>query len=504
MRLVLTIVSGPFGKLNQSDLSQLLHWIRLDQSLQVGRSGFGADMRVRQDAKMSGTHFEVYGDGKDFRIRDLQSTNGTFVDGLQVTESLLRHGDIIQAGDTTFRVALLGQQNAPGVSLTESDGASPLVPPTTEEPSFADPSDATDHRSEDQAGLIEAEPSALGGGSTTDPPAAPPRPPVPVAPPSSVDKVAVQAMRVVVRIQSGPFGDVERANMTRLLHWIGRGQSLRFGRGHDADFVIRQDKSMSSQHFEVHCDGELCTLRDLGSSNGTLVNGLPVTQTQLHDGDAIKAGATTFTVTVVGGREPVRQAVEADSPEKVSTSELVLETQRIEAAPDTPVDPAGQLPMQVVLNIVVDAEGPTPHHAMSRVLAWIRAGQTITVGRHSSGADMIVAHDNKMSTPHFEVVCDGKKCHLRDLDSRNGTFLNGIRVRVATLRDGNEILAGNTMFRVSIQGGQFVSDTAFEFSRIEAESDDADEQPPAPDVTIPDMDAVFSEIKEKLSRRKAP
>lgn len=58
------------------------------------------------------------------------------------------------------------------------------------------------------------------------------------------------------------------------------------GRGRDTDLVISGDPSISSKHCEVSFSGGVVYLRDLGSTNGTAVNGVPITsiyKLNLHD-----------------------------------------------------------------------------------------------------------------------------------------------------------------------------------------------------------------------------
>ena len=49
------------------------------------------------------------------------------------------------------------------------------------------------------------------------------------------------------------------------------------GRGRDADLVVSGDPSISSKHCEVSFSGGVVYLRDLNSTNGTAVNGVPIT-----------------------------------------------------------------------------------------------------------------------------------------------------------------------------------------------------------------------------------
>lgn len=61
------------------------------------------------------------------------------------------------------------------------------------------------------------------------------------------------------------------------------------GRGHDAQFRL-PDTGVSRRHLEITWDGRTARLADLGSTNGTTVNGTPVQSWQLVDGDVVRVG----------------------------------------------------------------------------------------------------------------------------------------------------------------------------------------------------------------------
>jgi pSer/pThr/pTyr-binding forkhead associated (FHA) protein len=65
------------------------------------------------------------------------------------------------------------------------------------------------------------------------------------------------------------------------------------GRGADATIRV-SDSSVSRRHAEVRPAGDGWVLADLGSTNGTRVNGMPVTERKLEDGDAIGVGDATL------------------------------------------------------------------------------------------------------------------------------------------------------------------------------------------------------------------
>ena len=66
-----------------------------------------------------------------------------------------------------------------------------------------------------------------------------------------------------------------------------------FGRGKNADIVI-EDGAVSTRHAEIWRIGNAWHIRDLGSANGTLVNGDFITTHVLSPGDAIEIGESVF------------------------------------------------------------------------------------------------------------------------------------------------------------------------------------------------------------------
>lgn len=80
-------------------------------------------------------------------------------------------------------------------------------------------------------------------------------------------------------------------------------------------------------------------------------------------------------------------------------------------------------------------------------IPWART----VVGRRE--ADLRLA-DAAVSARHFQIESIGAEFFVRDLGSRNGTWLNGHRVRYAELRPGDALRAGGTelVFRTADDG----------------------------------------------------
>jgi pSer/pThr/pTyr-binding forkhead associated (FHA) protein len=74
-------------------------------------------------------------------------------------------------------------------------------------------------------------------------------------------------------------------------------------------------------------------------------------------------------------------------------------------------------------------------------------GKVKTIGR-ATGADFIV-DAGMVSRVHCRLTAAAAAVELIDLDSTNGTYVNGVRVERASLKDGDELGIGRVTFRIS-------------------------------------------------------
>jgi hypothetical protein len=106
-----------------------------------------------------------------------------------------------------------------------------------------------------------------------------------------------------------------------------------------------------------------------------------------------------------------------------------------------PLDPGLRLPAKkkVVLSII---SGPSSGetHTLTK--------PRIVVGRQ--GAD-IALNDPEVSRHHCLLEVRDTHINLKDMDSTNGTFYEGERVRAAMLQDGTEFRVGESLIRVNFQ-----------------------------------------------------
>ncbi len=102
-----------------------------------------------------------------------------------------------------------------------------------------------------------------------------------------------------------------------------------------------------------------------------------------------------------------------------------MQTQRIEIQTPKPMEHEGYI-------LIQNASSREAHPV----------GQGLSIGRDSSCT--LRLDDSFISTRHCRIERKAENFLLRDLRSRNGTFLNGTRILEAELHDGDRVHIGNT------------------------------------------------------------
>ena len=174
------------------------------------------------------------------------------------------------------------------------------------------------------------------------------------------------------------------------------GRDLTIGRDPACDLVLG-DGRISRQHARLRRGGDgSVTVEDLGSALGVQVNGRSISQP-----------------TVLG----------PDGRFAIDSLVFALEGEG-----------AGIATWQVAL--LADAGGD--EHPL--------ADGTQRVGREAD--NQLVVSDTSLSRHHAELVVRGRQVLVRDLDSSNGTFVDGAQVREAELRPGGRVAFGRIGFRL--------------------------------------------------------
>lgn len=102
-------------------------------------------------------------------------------------------------------------------------------------------------------------------------------------------------MRVTLHVVAGP--------QTGRVFTFDQHDTFMIGRSEDAQFCLPHDRFFSRHHCLLEIAPPQCFMRDLGSTNGTFVNGSKVDTAYLKNGDRIQGGETVLEVEV--GSDPV-------------------------------------------------------------------------------------------------------------------------------------------------------------------------------------------------------
>ena len=122
----------------------------------------------------------------------------------------------------------------------------------------------------------------------------------------------------------------------------------------------------------------------------------------------------------------------------------------VDGEPGVTMSARPSVPLGAIAIEVGDAARASAHFALRMIKGlpvdgvYSIAGTT-RVGRGDESE--IVLLDPSVSRAHAVVEFAAGEPVVRDLDSTNGTYVNGRRIRVESLRDGDELRFGNTRMR---------------------------------------------------------
>lgn len=187
------------------------------------------------------------------------------------------------------------------------------------------------------------------------------------------------------------------------------------GLGSDSKNAIQvKAEGVEPQHAEIRKQGDALYLSDVGSYSGTFVNGSKIKQHfQLRSGDVIKLADVEL--------EILEASQAAEGPSPVARSDWSI------------MALAGELKGKSI-----------PIHG------------SMVFGR-SSGCDIVV-NDAHMSRRHAEINLKGGVLRIVDLQSSNGTCVNGDKVGERLLRHGDRISFDHLTFLVAGPVGQVVAE----------------------------------------------
>jgi ABC transport system ATP-binding/permease protein len=222
------------------------------------------------------------------------------------------------------------------------------------------------------------------------------------------------------------------------------GPSYRIGRDPESDIVV-EDPRVSWRHAVLRLDSDSWLLEDTGSTNGTFVDRNRVRQLPITGDCLVRLGhpddGPTVTCSLRLAPPGHRPTALAQSPGPAPAAPPA------EARPPAP--PARPVPDRTPAAgpPPVPRSGPTPGAAQSQIPprppSRIMSLRTtlVRIGR-ATGNDIVV-EDLGVSRFHAELRKTARGGYeIVDLDSHNGTFLNGQRITAAPVTEGDLIGVG--------------------------------------------------------------
>ena len=192
------------------------------------------------------------------------------------------------------------------------------------------------------------------------------------------------------------------------------------------------------------------TIQDLGSTNGTLVDGRLVREAPLRPGSEIAIGNTRL-VLFVGLEDAAESNIEEDSTRKTATEiawlldeelvELRGSQDRTSSGADV-IDQDLRLPpgMRAAVECVAGSDA-------GKVFRFTRGN--VSIGRKTGEIPLT---DLEISRRHAVIEVFGREMiFLRDLGSTNGTYHNGQRITVSRVHNGDTIGVGRSVLKLDIR-----------------------------------------------------
>lgn len=201
--------------------------------------------------------------------------------------------------------------------------------------------------------------------------------------------------------------------------------------GRDPECNVEFDhESVSRKHAALLIlpSGQIL-MRDLGSANGTFVNGRRLGEMDLGDGDEIRIGDAVLHLRRKAAAQAKAETPKPVEPKSGAAGGAAVAATVVGSRLDTP-DAPDEAP--AVPKLELELEGKKVE---------LREG-TVRIGRATDCA-IVIDDDALVSRHHAEVEVSGSLVMLRDLDSSNGTRVNGeVISRAQPLNDGDRIGIG--------------------------------------------------------------
>ncbi|MGZ7079443.1 MAG: FHA domain-containing protein [Thermoanaerobaculia bacterium] len=201
--------------------------------------------------------------------------------------------------------------------------------------------------------------------------------------------------------------------------WIGR----------KGCHVELAEAELSIRHCSISVHGDQLIVRDADSHMGTFLDGQQIGEAPLGEGvHLLRVGAALVSV------EPTMEDGRPVEPIALEANEVLDESQLARAVHERAAASTARKRLMLVC-----IEGPLKGQEFEV------PESGLVVGREGH----VRVPDEFLSRRHFEIIRDSDGSpRVRDLGSRNGTFLNTLPARNSRIHTGDEIRAGVNRFRI--------------------------------------------------------
>ena len=217
-------------------------------------------------------------------------------------------------------------------------------------------------------------------------------------------------MQVNLRVLAGPYEG--------RVFCFTQPDTFLIGRSHDAHLCLTDDKFFSRNHCLLEITPPHCFLRDLGSTNGTFVNGKRVAEAFLENGAQIQGGETVLLVEVsTGSVRAVGKDRPGDSQGDYSVKPTIITVACLNCDRREEVQAASAEEHLTYLCEDCRIElkktpQPIPGYDMVRVLG--RGGMgCVMLGRHQTTGKAVAI---KTLLPEFAVSDKAMRRFMREID----------------------------------------------------------------------------------------
>lgn len=237
------------------------------------------------------------------------------------------------------------------------------------------------------------------------------------------------------------------------------------GRDEYADIPLFGNMHIAPQHARILRMQDGYYLQDLGAPAGVLLNGQPIQQARVKDGDLIQIASMRLQFFEKSTRSLVREAMEREEkplsrppvpdylcPYCGERKDPVTGLCACSVVPGTSPQPVGLPPASAPsLTAVPPALGATPSRLVilngaKAGTVFVLQGNVVTIGREA-GRDILIDFDPTVSRRHARLERQGTQWVLIDEGSRNGSFVNGQPAQQRAIQAGDILRFGGTELR---------------------------------------------------------